>query len=275
MLNVSLRTLQTTLDLALPDQTSFDVIRFIHADPDIVDEPHKTIPIRCERIHGFIKAKLPCDYLCEGTPDYVLSELHRYHFLQSKKEYPGQLLIHGGTLTHDGQHTIIVGEKGAGKSTLLLHLGLHGLDVMADEHVFVSGDMAIPRCRTLRIKEGTLSHVPEEFRAELEACPHTRDWHGSRIFSVSPRLLHGRWKLARHRIRNIVFLEANHGGLSQLRPLARDRALEILMAGNILLPEDGRLKALSELHTLLATVRLWQMRVGQLDATPSLIYEIL
>lgn len=275
MLRVRLRTIKTDLVLNLPDQSAFNTIRFIHADPEIAAFPATKFTIDCERVDGFLRTQLPSGYLCEGTSDYVLAELHRYHFSRSKHEFPDQILIHGGTITHDEQHTVIVGEKGSGKSTLLLSLGFRGLNVVADEHIFVRQQAGIARCRTLRIKEGSLDQLSAPERRQLENCAYVRDWHGSRIFSVSPRLLHGSWTLGQHPIRNIVFLDPNHGGKSHVRPVSQDRALELLMAGNIVLPDEGRLAALADLRNLLSTARLWRLRIGQLDACPSLIYEIL
>lgn len=261
--------------VGVPEGPAFETLRFIDARPNVKTVDAKTVELTCETPHGFLKLIMPEGVSFEGTSDHLLGELHLYHYSRTRREYPTCPLIHGGTITRNGRHIVIVGDKGAGKTTLLLHLAQSGLSVAGDEHIVVDGLIGTPRPRTLRVKESALSMLPTDMAKLVENAPSTRDWHGTRIFAVIPNLFGGEWVIQPAPISDIVFLEPNHGGRSALAALDKDRALERLFAGNIVLPDTDKIQALAQLRSLVNETKLWSLKNGNIDQSTGFVYQIL
>jgi len=275
LFEVELRTVRQKLRITLPDASSHDEIRFIDARPQVEGFDCEISAIAAERSSGFLELRLPTGYLCEGTAGYLLGELHRYHMEETRREFPGCAMLHGGTVTTDEGHTVVIGAKGAGKTTFLLHLAAAGWNVPADEHIIINGAEGVPRPRTLRVKEGSLPVLSSAISDQIRSCPAIRDWAGLRVYAVPPDLFGGVWTIRSARIANVVFLDPNHGGRSDIRRMSLDEAFEIIFRDNVILPEAGKAKAFAELRNLLLGAKLWRFRNGDLDHAERVFYSII
>lgn len=275
MFEVELRTIRQKICITLPDPSSHSEIRFIDARPQVEGFDCETSAIVAKRSSGFLELELPTGYLCEGTAGYVLGELHRYHMEETRREFPGRAMLHGGTVTTDEGHTVVIGAKGAGKTTLLLHLAAAGWNVPADEHIIIDGAEGVPRPRTLRVKEGSLPVLGAAISDRIRSCPAIHDWSGLRVYAVPPDLFGGEWAIRSARIANIVFLEPNHGGRSDIRDMSVDEAFEIIFRDNVILPESGKAEALAALRNVLLEAKLWRFYNGELDHAERVFYSLI
>ncbi len=272
MLTVSVRTLRHELVIRAPDRKTAEALRFMQARPRIPDEPGERIDIDIGRFCGFLSLSLPGHARHEGTAQSVLNELHGFHFDLTRAEFPEAALIHGGCLTFDDGHTVVVGDKGAGKTTLLAYLAVEGWPVCGDEHVVVVGSGgATPRPRSLRIKPGTLPYLPPHMRETVLRAPFVVDWQGAPVHAVEPSALGVDWVLHRRPIRNLVFLSGNHGGHSRLSRIGFEGAMERLLL-NTMLPQQGRARALGDIAAAARSARCWELRNGRLDETVRHLY---
>lgn len=271
MLTVSVRTLRHELVIRAPDRKTADALRFMQARPRIPGEPAERIDIDVGRSQGFLSLSLPGHARHDGTAQSVLNELHGFHFDLTRAEFPEAVLIHGGCLTFEDGHTVVVGDKGAGKTTLLACLAAEGWPVCGDEHVVVGSGGAIPRPRSLRIKPGTLPYLPAHARETVLNAPFTVDWQGAPVHAVEPTALGVDWVLHRRPIRNLVFLSGNHGGHSRLSHIGFDDAMARLLL-NAILPQQGRARALGEIAAVVRSARCWELRNGQLKETARHLY---
>lgn len=179
-------------------------------------------------------------------------------------ELPGTPIIHGGSLQFNGRRFILPADKGTGKTTFLLKCLSLGIAVEGDEHVVVREHDVIARPRTLRIKPGSAELIPE-LKDQILASPYITDWDGSKIYSFSPQTDEVSWQIFAGTPDHIVFLEPNHSGLTSVRPLDKIEAFSRLM-NNTLLPETGQAAAIARLHILMGTVRLWSLKIGDLNS---------
>lgn len=271
MLTVSVRTLRHEFVIRAPDRKTADTLRFMQARPRIPDEPAERIDIEVSRSCGFLSLSLPGYARHEGTAQSILNELHGFHFDLTRAEFPEAALIHGGCLTFEDGHTVVVGDKGAGKTTLLACLATEGWPVCGDEHVVLGSGGATPRPRSLRIKPGTLRYLPPHARETVLKAPFTVDWQGAPIHAVEPFALSVDWVLRRRPIRNLVFLSGNHGGHSRLSRIGFDDAMARLLL-NAILPQQGRARALGEVAAVARSARCWELRNGQLKETARHLY---
>lgn len=275
MPDIDLRTLRQRLKIGVPEGAAFETLRFIDARPEIEGIPCDDAEASCRPLHGFLQLDLPSGAHLEGTAQYLLGELHLHHYWQTRREFAGCALIHGGTISAADRHILVVGDKGAGKTTLLLHLAAAGVSVAGDEHMVIDGLTGIPRPRTLRVKDSALGLLSTEVAAAVEACPSTQDWHGTRVFAVPPDQFGTRWIIRPAPISDIVFLEPNHGGRSALAPISANAALDRLFPGNVVLPDAGKVQALAGLRSLVTSARLWVLTNGKIDQSCGLVYELL
>ncbi len=274
MLTVSVRTLRRALVIHAPDQKTADALRFIQARPNIPGETAERMDIEVDRSCGFLSLSLPGQARHEGAVQSVLNELHGFHFDLTRAEFPQAALIHGGCLTFNDGHTVLVGDKGAGKTTLLASLAAEGWPVCGDEHVVVGSDGAIPRPRSLRIKPGSLRYLPPQARETVLNAPFVVDWQGAPVHAVEPSAFGVDWTLHRRPIRNLIFLSDNHGGHSRLTHIGFEEAMARLLL-NVILPEQGRAQALGAIVAAARSARCWELRNGQLKETTRHLYNII
>jgi hypothetical protein len=274
MLNIVGRTVRHQLDVRAPDAASAEVISYIKASPTVEGPPPDRISINIEPFHGFLKMSLASGAKFEGSAQYILSVLHGLHFNLTTREFPGSPLIHGGTITTDEGHIVLVGDKWVGKTTLLVYLASQGWPVAGDEHLVVQGTEAIPRPRSMRVRPGALRYLSNDSKEIVQSCPWVPDWQGSPLFAVEPSAFGKEWKIRSGPIRHLVMLRANHGGRSRLRRLSPDQAFGSLLQSAIL-PSERRAMALAWLKLCTNASIWWELWTGRLEDTEEILYQCL
>jgi len=258
------RTLRREYRLAAPDAAIAHQLSFVAAEPDLPGLDLEPIEIPVVARNGFLVAKLPNGHVAEGTPNHLVSVLHRLVMADLVAGDPATPFIHGATVVIEGRRLLLIGHKGCGKSTLALYLALCGHVVEGDEHLLIRADEVIARPRTMRVKDGSLALVPGLPSAVWNA-PFLPNWDGTRIRSISPDIGGQPWVIRAGRLDAIVCLFANHGGSSVSRPLAGPHAFERLMR-EIVLPRSAIAAAAGRLRQLALSTPTYELLLGNLEA---------
>ena len=256
------RTLRREYRLHSPSDEVAPLLRFVEAAPDLPAPPLEVIDIPVRFCDGFLVATLPSGELVEGTPNHVLSAMHRIILADLVEGEPGAPFLHGATVMIAGRRVLLVGHKGSGKSTLSLHLVLAGHEVEGDEHLVIRDSEVVARPRTLRVKEGSLrlvSGLPDQ----VWEAPYIHNWDGAVIRSISPAVGGRPWVIRPGKLDAMVFLVANHGGRSAARPIPGKDAFGRLM-GEVMLPRTGVATAAGRLRRVAMEVPAYQLLLGDL-----------
>ncbi len=274
VLTVSVSTLRQRLEIECPDLKSHEALKFIDATPSIDGFSAKPKPVQLQEVQGYYRLPLTDNYASEGDLSHILSDLHTWHFIQSRLEFPQSPLLHAGSLAVGGKMMLIFGDKGAGKSTLMGWLGHAGLEVCGDEHVLLNGLHGITRPRTLRLKQGSLKLMPAKLRSAIEQSPFIEDWHSRKIYAVSPQVFGRPWKIRSLPISAIIVLKPNHGGFSSIKAMGEEAITQRIL-DNTLLPENDRFAGIIAVRHLLSSVPLYELNCGALDRVSSIVYKLL
>lgn len=256
------RTLRREYRLHPPSDEVAQRLRFVEAAPELPAPPLEVIDIRVRFRDGFLVATLPSGALVEGTPNHLISAMHRIILADLVEGEPGAPFLHGATVMIGERRVLLVGHKGSGKSTLSLHLVLAGHQVEGDEHLVIRDSEVVARPRTLRVKEGSLrlvSGLPDQ----VWEAPYIHNWDGSVIRSISPAVGGRPWVIRPGKLDAMVFLVANYGGRSAARPIAGKDAFSRLM-GEVMLPRSGVATAAGRLRRVAMGVPSYQLLLGDL-----------
>jgi hypothetical protein len=259
---IVVRTLRHEFRLHASDPSLHEALRFMEIAPELPDFSLKRVDIDIFGTIGFCTAHLPDGRLVEGSPGHLMSVLHGLIFADVRRGEPDASFVHGATVLVDGKRVLFAGNKGCGKTTLTLHLLAQGHRVEGDEHLLVRASDVVARPRTLRVKPGALTLVPEMAEAAAGA-PFIENWDGTPIRALSPSVGGRPWVIRAQQLDAIVFLTSNHGGRSVIGWLPIDEAFRRLMAEAILWPINV-LAAVSRLRALLAATRTGEMLLGDL-----------
>jgi hypothetical protein len=260
------RTLTREYRLVCPNAKVAEALAFVAARPDIVGAELATTSLAVVEEQGFLRLELPGGTRLEGDAEHVMSMLHGLFIREMLNLERGGAVVHCATVVHPGRPTariLVVGESGAGKTTLSLRLLDAGYAVEGDEQFIVWPSRAIARPRTLRVKGGSLAHVPR-LAAAIAASPRIGFWDGAPLYAVDPAIAGRPWRIAEGGVEHVVFLEPNHGGLSHIKPIAAHEALRRLLAESVL-PPDAVGQAVMRLRGILAKARLHALLLGDLD----------
>lgn len=123
----------------------------------------------------------------------------------------GLVPLHGACVGRRGRGVLLLGGSGAGKSTLALHGLLHGLELLAEDAVFVRpGDLlatGVPNY--LHLKSDALDFVADgAIRAWVAHAPVIRRRSGVRKFEVDLREEYGRPAMGPLSLVGAVFVSA-------------------------------------------------------------------
>lgn len=260
---IVVRTLTREYRLHPPDGAAARDFAFMAIEPEIVGAALAPVDLSIARTDGLYTLARPGGSVVAGGAAHLLAVLHGMVFRDVRAASPGAPLLHGATIVGPHGRMILVGSKGTGKTTLTLHLVALGWRVEGDEHLVIDAADVVARPRTLRIKPGTLALVPALADA-VRRCPSVDSWDGLPIYAVAPSIAGLPWRIERGRLDHLVFLEANHGGRSMMRPIGPDEAMRRLL-GEALLPPSGVAGAAARLRTLATTRPAWRLSVGDLD----------
>lgn len=255
------RTLKHAYRLVTQGDRYDDQFAFMAIEPEIADTDLIPVELQAEYRHGYFSLTLP-EGRAEGTAAHLLAVMHDLIWNDVVASEHESVFLHGATVLGPWGRALLVGNKGAGKSTLALHLVATGHRIEGDEHLIVRAGSVIARPRTLRIKPGTLRHVPAVAEA-VARQPHVLTWDSMPIYSVAPSLCGQPWRIEAGSLDRLVFLDANHGGRSAMATLPAKEALRRLMA-QALLPPRVFAAGFLRLQHLTQTVPCFRLSLGDL-----------
>lgn len=260
---VSAHSINSTVHFHCLDERLAKRFEFLAAEPDLHELPETIVDVHtCVAHKGFYDFAPPYDGH-PGTSHHLLHRAHQILRHLMVAETPGCPIIHGASIVVDGKRILLMAGKGVGKTTLSLKCLAAGLTVEGDEHVVVRDRDLVARPRTLRVKQGSIAVLPE-LAPQIVGSPHIADWNGDLIYSVVPRLAGQKWAIRPGRADALVFLTANHGGISSIKPLTANEAFERLIKTTYL-PDVYRAAAFGRLRILVAGAQCTEMRLGCLE----------
>lgn len=257
------KSIASTVRFHCPDEKCAAVLDFVRAEPITTHLGSAVLDVEIEALGNGNYDFCPPQKRSSGSAEHIVERAHLLLRRKMIDELPGTPVIHGGSLRVGDRRFILPAKKGTGKTTFLLKCLSLGMGVEGDEHVVVREHDVIARPRTLRIKPGSADLIPE-LKDTILASPYISDWSGTKIYSFSPQTPEVRWQISPGVPDHIVFLEANHSGLTSIRSLDKAEAFSILLNSTIL-PLTGKAAALARLHVLLSKVKLWNLKIGELD----------
>ena len=232
MPEVVFRTLTREYRVACPSAAASERLAFLAAKPEIVDAELTTTRLAIVEEQAFLRLDLPNGPRLEGDADHIMSMLHGLVFEDILRTERGGCLVHCATVVHPARPSarlLVVGHAGSGKTTLTLRLLDAGYAVEGDEHYIVWPNRAIARPRTLRVKSGSLAHVPR-LAAAIVASPHIAFPDGAPLYAVDPSIAGRPWRIAEGNVEHVFFLEAESRRLSHLKPIGAQEGLRRLLA---------------------------------------------
>lgn len=131
------------------------------------------------------------------------------------------VVLHGGLATINGSRMLLLGHKGSGKTTLLTRLLFSGHQVEGDEMVLVRNGEVLAFPRSFHFKPGIERHAPE-LAGQLNGLPKKRMGDDD-LLAFDPTLFGFDWAISQGPVRQVVWLNPNHGGttsVSELKPFA-------------------------------------------------------
>lgn len=172
--------------------------------------------------------------------------------------------LHAACVGRDGRGLLLVGDGGAGKTTLTLHCLLQGMELVAEDAVFVTPDTL------LASGVGTFLHLREESLAFLRKrddeewirkSPVIRRRSGVEKFAVDLRFSSYRIAPAPLEIAGVIFLSSERAGDgSLLTPLRQAELVERLAASQ---PYAANQPVWSTFLEHISDIRAFELRRGQ------------
>ena len=261
---INARSINSTVRFHYLDAKLANRFEFLAAEPEVPHPTESTLELGTTRVHGsFYDFDPPYDGR-PGTRTHLLNRAHRILHDVVIAETAGCPIIHGASVVVNRKRILLMAETGVGKTTLSLKCLAAGLTVEGDEHVVVRNADVVARPRTLRVKQGSISVVPELAR-QIQRSPNVAEWNGDLVYSVAPHLAEKQWAIRPGRADVLLFLTANHGGMTSIRVLTTHEAYGRLMKTTYL-PQDHRLAAFARMHMLVSGAQCIEMRLGCLDA---------
>jgi energy-coupling factor transporter ATP-binding protein EcfA2 len=225
------RSLDRRFRLLTADRMIADALGYLACAPEIAGPPPRDVIIEVQAYRSRLRIVEDGDPIREvlnaqAAVEYLHMRLYKY----SMDERPRAAILHAGSLRRNGRRLLLVGTSGAGKSTLTLQLVHAGYEIEGDEHVFIDSHEIVARPRACRIKEASLSYLPESMVGRIVASPCYLDYSGERVFNVDPRSLGCDWRIDSGAPDFIFVLQRNHGGYSSARALPTLSLLQSLMS---------------------------------------------
>jgi hypothetical protein len=259
------RTLDRELRFHCPDDATARALAYVAAAPRMPPPGAPPLDVEIVPAAGRFYDFAPPQPSAPGTPAHLVERAHQLLRDVLVEETAADPIIHGGSLVTGGRRILVIADKGVGKTTFMLHALADGIAVETDEHVVVrSGDL-LARPRSLHVKASSVPLAPAELQPAILASPTIRDWYGNPIHSFVPETAGRPWRIAPGQADHLIFMEANHGGLTGLGRLGREAAFQRLLDNVFLPPAAARGGALARLHRLVAETPCWAMRVGGLS----------
>lgn len=264
---IGLRSVASLIEINCVDHQLASTIRFIEALPKMSPQPKLKLRIGTVVLDGSFYDLAGCYGGYPGTPSHLLNRCHRIARDLMLEEASGMPILHAATIVSNDQRMLVLADKRAGKTTLSLKCLAEGLQVEGDEHVVIRPNDVLARPRTLRIKQGSIEYVPE-LADRIRACPSIADWTGEQIYSMPPQTDETDWRISPGSADFLLFISANHGGLTSTKRLSANAAFERLLK-QAYLPDQAKTAALARLHMLCAQAERIEIRLGCLKTAIS------
>jgi hypothetical protein len=261
------RTLSREYRLRSSSAAAIEAFAFVEAAPRMPGPPEETIVLPLDQVGDFYRLRLPNGLVQEGSPQHLIGELSVALGGSIESECAGRPMLHAATAHWNRVRSVFLGRGGYGKTTLMLRLLQEGFVVEGDEIVVVGPDAAQAVPRRLRVKEGSLSVVPE-LAALIRAAPSLPDWDHRLIYSMVPDIRGEGWTAGASKVGNLVFIEPNHGGSSVLSVMRPDEAFDRLVAEAVM-PAAGKARAAAWLRLVAQRASCWRLQLGGLDRAVS------
>lgn len=142
-------------------------------------------------------------------PYHVRYELIEFSVFTLAARAQALVPLHGGCVGRKGRGVLLIGESGAGKSTLALQSVLRGLELLAEDAVFVQPErlLATGVANFLHVRRDGLRFIEDAAIARrIERSPIIRRRSGVRKFEVDLRRWGGAVSRTPMRIEGVVFL---------------------------------------------------------------------
>ena len=197
-------------------------------------------------------------------PYHVRYELLEFAVFVLASRAQGLVPLHAACVGRAGRGLLLMGSSGAGKSTLALHCLMLGMNLLAEDAVFVKPDrlLATGVSNFLHVRGDSLPFVDDASMASrIRKSPTIRRRSGMEKFEVDLRHLGGRVAASTLRIEGIVFLSTRSGGRgAALVPLRRRELMARLTAAQ---PYPAQLPSWKVFSKHLSGVRGFELRRGQ------------
>jgi hypothetical protein len=159
-------------------------------------------------------------------PYHLRYELIEFAVLVLATRCLGLAPLHGACVGANGRGVLLLGDSGAGKSTLALHALLHGLELLAEDAVFVEPQrlLATGLANFVHVQAEGLQWIDDpRARRWIECSPVIRRRSGVQKFEADLRAWPGRIAPAPLELAAVVFVSAEAGdSTALLRPLPKD-----------------------------------------------------
>jgi hypothetical protein len=239
----------------------FDALRYLDCMPDIEGATPQDVLVSITpsgNCLSLVENGLTIKTVANATQ--AVEYLHLHLFYHSLTDLPEAAVLHAACLRHTSRRLLLVGAKGAGKTTLALRLIREGYEIEGDEHVFMKNGGVIARPRACRVKEHSLEYLAEHAEI-ISTSPWYQDRQNGRIFNVDPRWLGSTWRIEQGDVHYIVFLRANHGGPSSVRPLQPSIVAQLLMT-ELGLRETQRGSCIGSVAALVTKAQAFELLLG-------------
>lgn len=258
------------ITLAAPEWLK--TMAYLECDPEINGPLPQEITLHVTQAGPFVRLHEPSK---PGRDFAAIGDLRDYlHSRLFGESLMGKLpLLHAACLLRGGRRVLLVGPKNAGKSTLTMALSQNGYEIEGDENVFVSFAGVTARPRACRVKEGTFKVLPE-LAGLAKTSSFITDFHGRKIYNISPSALGAPWRIATGRVAAVVVLHANHGGMSSIRRLPPLELTRALIAETVFTTQNKAI-CLTATTSLVAGCQGYDLSVGSLKAAINCISTVL
>jgi energy-coupling factor transporter ATP-binding protein EcfA2 len=197
-------------------------------------------------------------------PYQVRYELIEFAVFVLASRAQGLVPLHAACVGRSGRGLLLIGSSGAGKSTLALHCLMLGMNLLAEDSVFVHPErmLATGISNFLHLRRDSLPFVDDKsVVARIRKSPMIRRRSGVEKYEVDVRGLGGRVASSALRIEGIVFLSTRSRGRgAALVPLPRRTLLRRLTAAQ---PYPAQLPSWKIFVKHLSAVRAFELRRGQ------------
>jgi hypothetical protein len=167
-------------------------------------------------------------------PYHVRYELIEFAVFTLASRVQRLVPLHAACIGRDGRGLLLMGSSGAGKSTLALHCLMQGMDLLAEDSVFVRPAplLATGVPNFLHLRRDSLRFLGDTaVSSQIERSPVIQRRSGVKKFEIDLRQLKRRRACSPLRITGVIFLSTRRAGAGEaLRPLGKRELLARLTA---------------------------------------------